>query len=972
MKKYFLFLSLMFAFGGFSQTFPFYLPYSDSSNQTFLPAFQKQPLKDGEFISIDKGSFTLNNQIIKFWGSNLVANGAFPAHSDADYAAARMRKMGFNLMRLHHMDNAWGGPSLFYNTPNTRTINETYRDRLEYLIAKMKEQGIFVDVNLLVSRMFRTSDGVANADSITDFSYWKTPALFDPQLISLQKEYAKNLLTHVNPYIGKELVDDPVMAMTEIANENSIFRDWMNGTLKSFADGGTLLFRDSYMLDTLWNTFLKNKYGNTVTLQNSWNQGSNTNTTNLLTNGDFETGTNAGWSIEQYFASKGTLVLDNTVKYQGNFSGKFTITNYDDTTWHCQLKQTGLSVQQDSVYEIDFYAKTDNPITIIAYVSLDVSPWDTYSSNTFDISTDWKKYSFTFKAPASIANNIRLAFNYTANGTVWFDNIFFGAPTISGLATGETIENSTVKRIEYKDRLNYSDNRVKDQVSFYLNIERDFFSNMRSYLKDTLGVKTPVTGSNWFSGTEDFYTQEGMDYIDNHAYWDHPQFPDIAWDPINWFIKNQPMMKSPDFGTIPNIFSGFQMKNKPFTISEYNHPYPNQYQSEMLPMITSYAAFNGADAIMFFDYNSADDWQYDALTSYFDIQRNNAIMAAMPVFGYAFRNNLINESSASTELSYSQDDIFGFSKTNDQPWWTTRLPFSNNIYLTNKIVTDSFTSNTSIYSQTLPTEPQNPYISSNSQFTWDTLGSFTINTNNFISIAGSLNNFKNKQAGNLTLTDADGFGSVAWLSLDSAQIMDTKRSIIVLNKYQENTNMTWYNNNSTLKNTWGNAPTLQDPLNVKLRLNLNAKALRVYQLDSSGKENLEHSHLYAPSSQGIFDIELNQNVDKTLWYGLQSYDSDSMLSIKNSLEKNSFLTMKIIGNPAKDFTTIRYNLPEDQIVKLSIFNQIGDEVAIPMSSNNLKGIHDLTLDTSTLEGGIYFCVLKTQKGTIVQKLIVVK
>ena len=127
----------------------------------------------------------------------------------------------------------------------------------------------------------------------------------------------------------------------------------MNGTLKSFANGGTLLFRNAYMLDTLWNNFLKNKYGSTTTLQNNWNSGLNLNTTNLLKNGDFETGTNTSWSIEQYFASKGTLILDNTDKYQGNFSGKFTVTNYDDTIWHCQLKQTGLSIKKDSIYEIE-------------------------------------------------------------------------------------------------------------------------------------------------------------------------------------------------------------------------------------------------------------------------------------------------------------------------------------------------------------------------------------------------------------------------------------------------------------------------------------------------------------------------------------------------------------------------------------------------------------------------------------------
>ena len=161
-------------------------------------------------------------------GSNIVADGAFPSKELASGIASRMRKMGFNLMRCHHMDNGWGAGSMFLNEPNTRVINETYRDRFEYFVAQMKNEGVFIDLNLLVSRLFKSADGIAGADSITDFGDFKSPAVFDPYLLFLQKEYARNILTHVNPYTGLELINDPVMAVVETTNENSIYRDWMN------------------------------------------------------------------------------------------------------------------------------------------------------------------------------------------------------------------------------------------------------------------------------------------------------------------------------------------------------------------------------------------------------------------------------------------------------------------------------------------------------------------------------------------------------------------------------------------------------------------------------------------------------------------------------------------------------------------------------------------------------------------------
>ena len=40
-------------------------------------------------------------------------------------------------------------------------------------------------------------------------------------MIELQKEYAKELLCHVNPYTGLSLADDPAVVTVQINNEDS-------------------------------------------------------------------------------------------------------------------------------------------------------------------------------------------------------------------------------------------------------------------------------------------------------------------------------------------------------------------------------------------------------------------------------------------------------------------------------------------------------------------------------------------------------------------------------------------------------------------------------------------------------------------------------------------------------------------------------------------------------------------------------
>ena len=46
----------------------------------------------------------------------------------------------------------------------------------------------------------------------------------DLDLIELQKEYAKELLCHVNPYTGLALIDDPAVVTIQINNEDTAIK----------------------------------------------------------------------------------------------------------------------------------------------------------------------------------------------------------------------------------------------------------------------------------------------------------------------------------------------------------------------------------------------------------------------------------------------------------------------------------------------------------------------------------------------------------------------------------------------------------------------------------------------------------------------------------------------------------------------------------------------------------------------------
>ena len=83
--------------------------------------------------------------------------------------------------------------------------------------------------------------------------------------------------------------------------------------------------------------------------------------------------------------------------------------------------------------------------------------------------------------------------------------------------------------------------------------------------------------------------------------------------------------------------AGVPFAGKPYTISEYNHAFPNRYQTEGVLFLTAYGAFHGVDGLMFFDYNGGRDWTTNRIDGFFSLHRNTAMMALMPSCALAFR-----------------------------------------------------------------------------------------------------------------------------------------------------------------------------------------------------------------------------------------------------------------------------------------------------------------------------------------------
>jgi len=975
MKKYLLCLFLFFPLKNqaqnFSSGFSFYIPPRDTTAQPFLPAFPARGIDADEFVTIDaNGHFAVKGQRIRFWGTNAAGDGAFPTLDRAWYVAGHLRKMGFNLVRFHHMDNPWGGLSLFEANSDTRHLNPANLSRVEKYISELKKNGIYANINLHVSRTVNARDGIADADSIQE--YGKAVSYFDPQLLPLYKEYARQLLTHVSPYTGLSLVDDPVMAMVEITNENSLYRWWRDGMLKPFADGGNIMTRHSKMLDDQWLVFLREEYATTDNLRSAWNEGARDgDAIELVRDGTFEKALLiAYWQMEQHETAKAGMAMETSQPFEGSFCARLQVTASDGIDWHLQWKQVGLSVSKDSLYTVRFAARAAQNQKISVSVMRDTSPWTWYGGGSFQLTGQWQVFGFSFRAPESVDRIARLSFSIGEQaGTLWFDDIHLNPASVSGLETGESLEAGNVRRLDYAECVRYSDNRVKDMSAFYLKLQDDFFAEMRRYLKNELGVRVPVVGTNWNIGPADLAVQDKLDYIDNHAYWDHPQFPNIPWSSTDWYINNTPMVQDAYGGAVARLVAGVPSIGKPFTISEYNHPFPNHYQSEGVLFLAAYGAFHDADGVMLFDYGgSGSNYETDFIDGYFGIQRNTAMMALMPACAFAFRQGLIEPAQQSLELSFSRDDILLLPK-NDHGNWQGPQMADPLLALQHAVRNKTFTSAQSFQPASLPPAPASPFLSDTRQLLWDVSGLFQVVTPQQIGFTGVLDKFTGRQLGPLSWSSASGFATGTWTSLTGQPLNRADRSLIVLSTRTQNSGMVW-DGTTTIHDHWGSAPTLMQPAHLRLNLIVEADSIRVYPLSTTGGVVAEGT-TYFPKPGQVFDVDLDQGRDRTVWYGVERYASasrvdeepDRGLSRTFSLEQN-------YPNPfpaQRGATTINYMLDRETRIQLTVFDMLGRTIRRLRHQRQGAGSHTAVWDglddqNRPAPAGIYFYRLEYGDG----------
>lgn len=674
------------------------------------PAGKDGPIRvaGGHFVKPDGKRF-------RIWGVNITsfAPGSihFPAKEDAAFWADTLARFGVNCVRLHSFDVPAPKGIIAAGRNDTREFDAEQLDRMDYFVYALKKRGIYVNLNLNVGRTYKPGDGVRDFELI---GYAKAVTYFDPRLVELQKEYARKLLTHYNPYTKSEYRNEPAVAIIEILNENSLVGTWVRGRLS------------------------------------------------------------------------GTKVSGRPENWQ------------------------------------------------------DIPPY--YERQLTQLYNQW------------------LASRFSAAELADFR-------TLAKVGPGEAVPRLKPAEFEGAPR-----KRFETEASFYMEVESNFFSDMRSYLKQTLGAKPLLTGTSDFSYGKSFYgslvSNSMLDIIDTHGPW---ELSAIVDEPAN---------------SIPVRLSRSAMAGKPFTVSEHNHRFPSDHISEGIPILAAYASFQDWDGIFLYTFEPKPPGYKPFNETRADLSHDPVKLANLAAGALMFLRTDITPARETVERSYSRQQIYDSMLLPGSAAGVYFTPgFPSSVALRHGSRISSLNGATT---KPLTLSDASPIVSDTKELAWYYApraqstteddqkftsvsrpggrkahsGVVTVDTARTQALIGFLNT-QNRSVTHLSADIANTFATLVLSSLDSKPLSQSSKMLLAATSGVTNTGAEW-NASRTALAKWGGTPTLIEPVTGKIVLRDLHRASAVYVSPLNGAGTPVGPRIPATRVSEGWEIGLGSAV--TTWY----------------------------------------------------------------------------------------------------------
>ena len=874
---------------GCAPLFPFVIskvPCENVTNAATWEGFTPKPAGADGFIRVENGQFVNDAGVIHFFGTNLSCGASFPeSKADTEFLARSLARFGINIVRLHFLD----APSYLFgkNPPDLRHFDPTQTDKLDYLIYQLEKNGIYVNLNLHVARKMREKDGFPGEAERPKCD--KGLDNFEPRLIELQKEYARDYLTRVNPYTKLAYVNDPGVAMIEINNENSIMTSWRGGSLETLPEP----FSTTYQ--RLWNEWLARKYASSDEMHQAWNCRWVPDSGELLANGSFQLtqpATDAEKAAGRQKIQDWSFVGEKAEWTYGLTPErvlKLNVQKGAEAVWAPQFHCVRASVKAGIPYRVKVKMRSASGASIFVGVSQMASPWTNLGCYVrVEVGNQWQEFEFPFAANAD-EPNARIGFSGLPQGTeLEVASVSLHAGGTIGAEKNERFEDGTVRTIGCYDT-SKTPQQVSDMVDFLLETENRYFQELYHFVKDELKARQPISGTQLRYGS--WYAQSELDYCDIHSYWNHPGWLGNPWDRNNWYVRNTALVNhwASSSGT-SNCLANSRVWGLPLTVSEYDHPYPNFYSAEGLPEVFALGAFQDWNCIYQYTWQHSTDYDQQQTNGYFDMTCNQGQLAHALACRALFLRDVTRGPKHfiyAPKVSREQERT-AFKKPGGRRDCTDvdpALPLVVNAGLDltelNEFRTENPSQNRSWSApeglktisswDELPEElgrPEKRWLRSESgelylNYEQEGNGYFTVNTPKTKVFTGFVAG-RTFEIGNVTLLP--GKTRLDWFTFSMTDA-DAHRTLLTATGFIKNTGMEFEaigNDRITCRANWGTAPVLCEGIPMKLQIRGGQPDWKCYALSPDGSRKVE---VPVRETEGGISLTLSPDY-QTIWYEL--------------------------------------------------------------------------------------------------------
>jgi hypothetical protein len=175
--------------------------------------------------------------------------------------------------------------------------------------------------------------------------------------------------------------------------------------------------------------------------------------------------------------------------------------------------------------------------------------------------------------------------------------------------------------------------------------------------------------------------------------------------------------------------------------------------------------------------------------------------------------------------------------------------------------------------------------------------------------------------------------------------------------------------------TSGGSPFIAGNFFVILKYSPSGKLLKeIRNLDSSLPSYYGSARDFILDNRGNMymtsEVMLTQN--QGYEYGLTVKYSAPVDTVSENVYPSDYILYQNYPNPFNASTSFEFELPRNSFVNISVYNTLGQKVAVIINDNFEKGYHYYNWNAPGLSSGIYFYIFRAGDYSVIKKMALVK